>query len=392
MTSLEKRFKTPIEGLVLGNLLIIHAWEMPKGSLVPSPTLQKEIEERIKQNGMAGHKLAALLNRSESVVRRMLGKRDGGVRVGNFFAVTDFLGIDRYSAEKEIIMWEDQCRGWRPFTGKFPFELTPLVFRIASHLVGDGKPVRGGFFQKNEHIHYMVDLIEQTLNIRVNFYEDYKGVCELSVPNFLVQCISARLGILQSEIKSKTFFEKIRELPKEYQIQAVAAFFVDEGSVIGRIRFAQKDPAILEGLISILDSLGYSHTEIKLAKTRLKGKEFCYCYLDLYADGAKAFFEDVNELVKRYGSMAGLWQKHQIVDRYLQNVDVTLSLKRREARWIQKILLEKFDGRIFSIGGLSREFKISYSRAYDILRNLREKGKAERVKRGLYQISSGGTQ
>jgi len=114
--------------------------------------------------------------------------------------------------------------------------------------------------------------------------------------------------------------------------------------------------------------------------------------LDLYADGAKAFFHDVNELVRRYGPMAGLWQKHHIVERYLQNVNVELSLKRREAKWIQKILLEKFDGRVFSIGGLSSEFKISYSRAYDILRNLREKGKAERVRNKLYQISNGGTQ
>ncbi len=340
------------------------------------------------QRNMAEYKMAAMLGVSESVVRRMLGKRDGGVRINSFFAITDFLGMDRYFVEKEIIAWKDQSCGWRPFTGKFPFELTPLAFRIVAHLIGDGNPSKGSFYQKNKHIHYMVDLIEKVLNMRVNYYEDYKGVCELCVPNFIIQCVSAKLDTQQSKIKSKTFFDKIRLLSKDYKVQTVAAFFVDEGSIkTRRIRFVQKDPEILEGLALVLNSLGYPHTGLRPAKTKLKGKEFGYYYLDLHPDGAGVFFHDVNELVKRYGIMAGLWQKHHAVGKYIQNVNVGISLKRRETKGIQKTLIEKFRRHVFSISGLSSQFGISYSRAADIFRSLKNKEKAKRVGMGLYQIT-----
>ncbi|MHA2326984.1 MAG: hypothetical protein ACXACR_00520 [Candidatus Hodarchaeales archaeon] len=113
-------------------------------------------------------------------------------------------------------------------------------------------------------------------------------------------------GLTVYDLRTPKFLQFIIDLPPNYRdwkIQFLAAFIVDDGCISKDISFTQKDPTTLNHIIQLCDQLGYDHSSL-------------YCHkrdgvhnFQLRQEGIQAFHNDIHKLNVQ-DPLLGLWHKH----------------------------------------------------------------------------------
>jgi hypothetical protein len=127
-------------------------------------------------------------------------------------------------------------------------------------------------------------------------------------------------GFTMCDLRSPKFLQYILDLPSSYRdwkVEFLAAFIVDDGCISKDISFYQKDETTLQYISRLCDQLGYDHSHI------YRQKRDGVHNFQLRQQGIEAFFADIQNLVSK-DPLLGLWHKHS----NLQSLATSFSKKR----------------------------------------------------------------
>jgi len=191
---------------------------------------------------------------------------------------------------------------------KFPFVMDIYAWRTLCHIVGDG------------NIHYRktrkypalrwIQLPENQAPMRKllsRLSRDTGGERDqIWYPKALTYAMIGTIpGLTIGDLKTPKFLQFINDLPPEYRdwkVQFLAAFIVDDGSISKGISFTQKDPNTLNNIIQLCDQLGYDHSHV------YRQKRDDVHNFQLRQAGIEAFYIDVHKSMSK-DPLLGLWHK-----------------------------------------------------------------------------------
>ncbi len=209
----------------------------------------------------------------------------------------------------------------------FPFVMDIYAWRALCHIAGDGNIHKRKFpdlrwIQARENQVPMRDLLKR-LSRPTGGESIY-----INYPKALSYAIMGTIpGMTLSDLRSPKFIQFVIDLPptyRDWKIQFLAAFIIDDGCVSGDISFNQKDRTILEKVMSLCDQLGYDHSPYPPKRQQRDGMHD----FQLRSKGYRNFYNDLNDLLSRYAkdSILSLWHKYP----KLQNLVDRISDKRLE--------------------------------------------------------------
>lgn len=297
--------------------------------VIISDSMIKKIKEKIKHFG-GPHLLYRSINVTPTIYYRLLSGK--GSHVKNYHAILTFLNLDLKEAEKEIIgLTYNGSKKVYPFIKHF----NPMLFRILCHVIGDGaiaskKGNTCRWIQHKNNSSWLIELMEQQLGITPGRVDStVGGTCEqITIPAYLNMLIENILDFGVKSLKSAEPIQMFINYPKEYKLQFLAAFIVDEGHIRYKkarsLIISQTDKNMLRAISKLLDSLGYYHSKVRkeVSKTsKIKNKTTRVIYrMNIYSVGVYAFSKDIQKVIKKYGLYAGLWHKQRHLDNYISSL------------------------------------------------------------------------
>jgi len=238
----------------------------------------------------------------------------------------------------------------------------------------------------------MIDLIFKLTNIKIKkCKKDSYGI-----PIVLGEIVGAALKLSRSNLKTPKVIEKVNLLPKEFKIQLLAALVVDEGHISKScIKITNTNQKLLLSLRKLMVSLGYSCSNIKNYRNRIGGKIYIkdryasvnYNIYDLciHADGLLKFKEDLDNMIKKYGKIMGLWHKQDDLLKYSSIVDLDRIKKTRDSKKnIIPIIKKEIRIKPISIKKFAKKYNLGYIRAYKLFFRLKSRGEIKKISVGLF--------
>ncbi len=188
----------------------------------------------------------------------------------------------------------------------FPFVMDIYAWRILSHIAGDGNV----HFRKNPDLRW-IQLPENQGPMRTLLSHlsrdptiDYD---RMIYPKALVYAMLGTIrGITFRDLRTPSFLHFVLNLPARYRdwkVQFLAAFIVDDGCIGADISITQKELGILHLIMRLCDQLGYDHSDWYRSK-----RDGVHSF-QLRQEGIQAFLYDVAPLYVR-DPLLGLWHKH----------------------------------------------------------------------------------
>lgn len=207
----------------------------------------------------------------------------------------------------------------------FPFSIDIYAWRLICHIIGDGYVYnykrqtvypKLAWSQLLKHQHYMRSLIK-----RLSRKPDGKSIYVYYPKALTYTIIGTMPGITIQDLNTPTFVQFVVDLPpsyKDWKVQFIAAFLLDDGSVSKTIAFSQKDRNTLELIMRLCDKLGYDHSPYPP-----KQKTRNVYYFQLRQAGVERFYIDLYNHFSR-DPLLGLWHKQ---DKF-QSLAPSFSLER----------------------------------------------------------------
>jgi hypothetical protein len=287
----------------------IHIWNL-KGYVL----LEKEFviiyKKKLKEYGVC--KLAKELNVDYATIANLY-RRDKLMDIKLLEEVSEILKIDKNVIEKSVRVFTQNLKN--KYFIEFPFKITPLHLRAVSMVLGDGNGSLAEYCrwtQKTCNIRWGVLLIKKIVNNTPKSRSKCGGCKVLGIPSFIIQSIFYFLGMKGGQIKSQEFFEKVCNLHREWIFQVFAQLVVDEGTPDRTFTIAQYTKEVKEGIIHILDKLGYHFSDTKTG-VYINTESFIQIKKDL--ENAK----------NKFGKIGGFWFKEYRFYIAFENVNPTLS-------------------------------------------------------------------
>lgn len=261
-----------------------------------------------------------------------------GTAIKNYQQIINFLNINKREAEKEII-------GLTYNGGKFTYphikKFNPLLFRIICHIIGDGNISCNNtcrWIQHKSNSHWLSELIKKEIGFLPTITK--KENCNaITISAYFSKLLQYMMNIDIKLIKDPKTIKTFLRLSKEYRLQFLAAFIVDEGHIrYKKARsciISQSNKEFLKVVSSILNSLNYQHSEIK---EEISKKGFVVYRLNIYSTGMLQFYKDINNLVKKYGIYAGLWHKQNSLNQYIKTLNKNIKYTKLEKDSINYII------------------------------------------------------
>ncbi|HLC58578.1 MAG TPA: hypothetical protein VJI68_01840 [Candidatus Nanoarchaeia archaeon] len=313
--------------------------------------------------------------------------------VANIFKIKNFFALNNNYVERHIEYFRDSKTGAynRTYLNIFPVKISPIMIRIVTHLIGDGSvyPGRLWYGQKSE-LKYFNSLIHSLLKpikkLNINSY--YKqGINnnllkfhEMNLPMIFGKLVINFLDINLLDLKKHVYIEKLLLLPKLYRVQALAALYVDEGSISTKT-IRMKDKEIVESIGKLMDTLNYPRSEVT--------KSFDDCYgISMHSEGFIKFYDDINYCIKKYKNNAlGLWHKNKFAKAKVDSIDISLLKSKKESELLRVKILDILKNREFIYFYQLREMlKIGEDRLYYLLNCLIKRQKVTRLSYGKYSL------
>ena len=205
-------------------------------------------------------------------------------------------------AEMDLIKVERNARAVRFSTRgdlenlTFPFVMDIYAWRVLSHIAGDGNV----HFRKYPALRW-IQLPEnqgpmRTLLSRLSREVGGTGD-QVWYPKALTYAIMGTMrGITFRDLRTPSFLHFVLNLPtryREWKVQFLAAFIVDDGCISGSISISQKDEQVLRLLMRLCVQLGYDHSPLYRAE-----RDGVHGF-QLRQEGIQAFLYDVAPLYAR---------------------------------------------------------------------------------------------
>jgi len=380
-------------------MFIIHAWEID-GFVKVSSGFTEYIYELIISKFVSVNKFSKIcgINRKaiEGVCQRNKNHK-GFIKTFRLFRLTDYLKINRKYVEKQIEFYADSKTGGynRIYKINFPLIVTPLVFRLVAHVIGDGTISSGSLRYSQQSTKYIRRLSENIVkpinrlpkstvfNKDKSFKEE-----QFTIPMFLGKCVFSILKINKNQIKSKQFIEKCLKLPKDFRVQILAAIIVDEGSIEGKT-IRMKDKKIMDAICKLIDSLEYKRGKLTSTSRILTYKEKFYeaklYTIQLWAEGLRDFLNDINSCIRRYGHSASLWNKQKAIKNKVNDHDYEYIKNFNKFQQLREQVIDILKTRkIITLKDMIEKFNINRDRMEYLFKTLVKQKMAIRIARGVY--------
>lgn len=357
--------------------------------IVCNEEISRSIRNKLYEMGHTVKSLSRCISISDTAIYHFLN--GNSMKPNNLKELIKFLGISVGDIEKSEPLIRS---GPNKFKFNFPIELTPLNIRVVSHFLGDCCLEKYGcrWTQKSKiGGENMIKLIESLVSFKIK-----RGTKNTyGIPILLGDIVAKALDIKRNELKSSIFVNRVHKLPKEFKIQLLAAFIVDEGHVRkSTIQISNTDLELLQKLKKLCVSLGYPCSKIiedkRKDKTRMIKGEMAQVNhqpltLFMYADGLLKFKKDLDNMIIKYGTIMGLWQKQDELIKYSKVVDLNKVYKGRVTKQeiIPLILNEIAQGPI-NISEFSKENNLENYRVNKIFRRLCNRNIIKRISVGDY--------
>jgi hypothetical protein len=347
---------------------------------------------KLKEKDLTVRALGRRINLTSTSIYHFL--KGNAMRTRNLRELINFLGISERTIEDANPTIYSGPYKYRKYLFKFPLIVTPLHIRLISHFIGDSalEKYHCRWYQKSEIGGSKIkELIKKLSGIKINDGKKYS----YGIPIILSDIVSSLLGLKRSDLTSNKFVDKVAFLPKEYGIQLLAAFIVDEGHISkSSISLSNTNLKLLKSIKNLIISLGYACSDVKtLRKTKDKviicGKE-CNVnhdqnFLFIYAGGLLKFATDIKDMSKRYGGTCNLWQKQSKLEEVSTKVDLNKINKSRHSKTtLLPSLLESIKRNPLKVSDFAMKFDLDYIRAYKLFFRLKEKGKIKKIHHGIF--------
>ncbi len=240
-----------------------------------------------------------------SVLSNIRESPDQTIAVANLEHLCHYAGMDLSQVERNARAVRFSKRGDLEYL-KFPFVMDIYAWRVLCHIAGDGnvhfrKYPDLRWIQLPEHQDPMRTLLS---NLSRDPTIDYE---RMIYPKTLAYAILGTIrGITFRDLRTPSFIQFVLDLPSRYRdwkVQFLAAFIVDDGCIGEDISISQKDERVLRLIMQLCDQLGYDHSPLYPSK-RDGVNNF-----QLRQEGIQAFLYDVAPLYAR-DPLLGLWHKH----------------------------------------------------------------------------------
>ncbi|MHA2164397.1 MAG: hypothetical protein ACXAAT_00910 [Candidatus Hodarchaeales archaeon] len=285
---------------------------------------------------------------SPSILSNIRDSPEQSIVVPNLKRLCEEVEMDLSKVERSVKAVRSYKGG--PFTYlKFPFVMDIYLWRLLCHIPGDGNVkyrkypgLRWRQLHKNQGP--MRKLLSR-LSRKVGGKSD-----SIWFPNALSYAILGTMpGITFSDLRTPSFVQFVINLPPHYRdwkVQFLAAFIIDDGSIGEHISFTQKDERVLHSIMRLCDQLGYDHSiDYEAERDGVRNYQ-------LRQEGIQSFAYDVAPL---YASdpLLGLWHKHS----KLLSVNVSFSPERKTHQnrsvFVCTTILQIFgDHNVYSTGDL----------------------------------------
>ena len=285
---------------------------------------------------------------SPSVLSKIRDSPDQSIVVPNLKRLCEEVEMDLSKVERSV-------QAVRSYTGgpltylKFPFVMDIYSWRLLCHIPGDGNVkyrkypgLRWRQLRKNQGP--MRKLLSR-LSRKVGGKSD-----SIWFPNALTYAILGTMpGITFSDLRTPSFVQFVINLPLQYRdwkVQFLAAFIIDDGSIGEDISLTQKDERVLNSIMRLCDQLGYDHSnDYKAERDGVRNYQ-------LRQEGIQSFAYDVAPLYAR-DPLLGLWHKHT----KLLSVNTSFSPERKTHQnrsvFVCTTILQIFgDHNVYSTGDL----------------------------------------
>lgn len=340
---------------------VVRLWEFPHLYVLLKHKMWVRISKFLRETGNLAM-LARSLGISRTILANIRNNPDQSISVSNLRKISWEIDISLDLMETSIRAARFGQSGDPEFLS-FPFTMNIHAWRALCHIIGDGNvnKRKDGVFpefrwtqwtEKNEirikdippkKQRYMRNLLE-----RLSRLPGGKGN-NVNYPKALSYAIMGTIPTLTfDDLKTSIFIDFIIRLPKiykDYKVQFLAAFTIDDGSVSSDISFHQKDRSILEKIMELCDQLGYDHSPYPPSKQQRDGMyEF-----SLRLRGVRDFYNDINEIKTKYccDSLLGLWHFDQIHKHTVRNIsDERLEDNQRAIEVYERIITIMNDSKI----------------------------------------------
>ncbi len=300
----------------------VHVWEFTNLYVLLNKKMWKIISTFLKDDDNHSA-VALLLERGHGTLFLIRKNPNQSIHMPILKTIVIATNLDPNMVERSIRAVKFEQRG-DPEMIKFPFQMDLYAWRVICHILGDGnvhtrddRPYP--YLRWTQEVKYH----QPMRNLLRHLSREVKGTTmNINYPKALSYAIlGTMLGMKITDLKTPKFIDFVIDLPmqfREYKVEFLAAFILDDGSISGDISLFQKNGLVLERIIHLCDHLGYDHSDFPLYEQDRDGMhEF-----QLRQRGVQKFYDDLTQIIEksRNGKWLGLWHKQVALESHIKNL------------------------------------------------------------------------
>jgi hypothetical protein len=304
-------------------------------------------------------------NISRSILASIRDNPNQSISVPNLKKLSDELAFDLDWVEKMAIKAVKFNKSGKKEYFSFPFTLDIYAWRAICHITGDGNigysenspypylrwtqwPMKGEVTYDKippKTQRFMRALLERLSRLPGGYSKT------VGYPKALSYVILGTMpGMTFFDLRTPKFIQFVIDLPPEYRdwkIQFLAAFTIDDGSVSGKLSMNQSDKTTLESVMKLCDHLEYEHSPYPPREHERDGMHDFLIQSESFRD----FYNTLNDTISQHNRdyVLGLWHKHTRLDNLVSNIcDKRLEDNRRAKQVCEQIIILMYDNKVRS--------------------------------------------
>lgn len=296
----------------------VHIWEFP----LLYVKLQRKMWHKLSKLLRGSLNLAALARRlklGRGILANIRDNPDQSIGIPTLKKLCREFDLDPNEIERSLRTVQFNKSG-DPEKIAFPFVMGIYAWRALCHITGDGNVHKRKYpdlrwTQERKNQGPMRELLK-----RLSRPIGGKGM-NINYPKVLTYTTMGTIpGLTVSDLRSTKFLQFILDLPlsyRDYKVQFLAAFAIDDSGIDQTINFFQSSKPKLKLVIQLCDQLNYENSTDPYLHIRDNVWAF-----RLLLRGVRKFYNDIIGIQSRYANdrVLGLWHKQQNHKNIVENI------------------------------------------------------------------------
>src|SRR3989344_4018805 len=308
-----------------------------------------------------------------------IGKKH--IKMFNMVKICNALDITLRSLERNVVSITSHFK----YKIKFPYEVTPAHFRVVAHIIGDGSYSNNSAYWIQKDVTPIIKLQNKIFKNEISI--NGRNCKRCSILNIYTKIVSVALD--SRNAKNAEFINKCLDIPKEFQIQILAALIEDEGCIRSKncsFDIGMTNKEIILGIKNICNKLGYETSNISIKDSRgFKTKDISkpIYNISLYVLGVHRFYKDLMTINSEYSNLR-LWKKQNELENYVRvNSGKRVLIRNKNENRI-RYLLDNWEKRYISCREINNLFKIKGNTTRSLVRRMFSMKLITKYQRGKY--------